>query len=142
MRAHRLARYIRVESCDYDEPSGYAAAARLLRAKDRPTAIVALNDLAGVGALSAADDAGLAVPADLSIVGYDNTALAAVRHISLSSVDPRSVEIGELAAKRILARLDGAADPPAETGIRDLIAPVLVVRDSTAEPRTGREDRP
>jgi DNA-binding LacI/PurR family transcriptional regulator len=139
MRAHRLARYIRVEFCDYDEPSGHAAAARLLRAEDRPTAIVALNDLAGVGALSAADDAGLAVPADLSVVGYDNTALAAVSHISLSSVDPRSVEIGELAAKRILDRLDGAGDPIGESGSRDLIAPALVVRGSTAQPRAGKE---
>jgi DNA-binding LacI/PurR family transcriptional regulator len=142
MRAHGLARHIRVELCDYDEPSGHAAAARLLAGADRPTAIVALNDLAGVGALSAADDAGLAVPADLSVVGYDNTALAALTHLSLSSVDPRSVEIGELAATRILARLNGDADAAKESGSRDLIAPTLVVRRSTAEPLSGKEDRP
>ncbi|HEV7975326.1 LacI family DNA-binding transcriptional regulator [Amycolatopsis sp.] len=140
MRAHGLAQYIQVEFCDYDEPSGHAAAARLLGG-DRPTAIVALNDLAGVGALSAADDAGLSVPTDLSIVGYDNTTLAAVSHLSLSSVDPRSEEIGELAATRILARLNGG-ESAGENGIRDLIAPTLVVRRSTTKPHAQKDTQP
>jgi DNA-binding LacI/PurR family transcriptional regulator len=142
MRAHGLAQYIQVESCDYDEQSGHAAAARLLGGGERPTAIVALNDLAGVGALSAADEAGLAVPADLSVVGYDNTTLAAVSHLSLSSVDPGSVAIGELAAKRILARLNGNSEAARESGSRDLIAPTLVVRTSTAAPPERKETRP
>lgn len=139
MRDHGLAHFIQVEACDYDETSGYTAASALLRGQNRPTAIVALNDLAGVGALSAADDAALAVPADVSIVGYDNTPLAAVSHLSLSSVDPSSVEIGELAAIRILARLRGDAEAATESGSRDLIRPSLVVRKSTAAPRTDKE---
>ncbi|GAB3347922.1 LacI family DNA-binding transcriptional regulator [Amycolatopsis echigonensis] len=139
MRAHGLAHFIQVEPCDYDETSGYAAASALLRGQNQPTAIIALNDLAGVGALSAADDAGLAVPADLSIIGYDNTPLAAVSHLSLSSVDPSSVEIGELAAIRLQARLRGDAGSAPETGSRDLIRPALVVRKSTAAPRADKE---
>jgi len=138
MRAHGLSARIRVEGCDYDEQSGYTAARRLLRGRTRPTAIVALNDLACVGALSAADDAGLSVPGELSIVGYDNTALAAVSHLSLSSVDPRSVEIGRLAAERILARMDRDTGAAPERGLRELIAPILVVRRSTARVPQGK----
>jgi DNA-binding LacI/PurR family transcriptional regulator len=134
-----LAGDIRVAECGYDEQSGYAAARRLLRSGPRPTAIVAVNDLAAIGALSAADDAGLAVPADLSLTGYDNTDIAAVSHLSLSSVDPRSAEIGELAGRRILARIGAGPDAAAESGHRDLITPALVVRRSTAPPPRGED---
>ena len=47
---------------------------------DRPTAIFAFNDIAAVGAMSAAADRGITVPAELSLVGYDNTYLARIRH--------------------------------------------------------------
>lgn len=134
-----LATRIRVAECGYDEQSGYAAARRLLHGRQRPTAIVAINDLAAIGALSAAGDAGLAVPGDLSLTGYDNTDIAAVGHLSLSSVDPRSAEIGELAGRRILARIGAGPDAAAESGHRDLITPALVVRRSTAAPPRGGE---
>lgn len=134
MREHGLAEQIRVEWCDYDEESGYTAARRLLSAADRPTAIVALNDLACVGALSAADEAGLVVPTDLSLVGYDNTNLAALSHLSLTSIDPHSEGIGQLAARRILARISAGADAAEEPGQRDLIAPNLVARTSATGP--------
>lgn len=141
MREHGLADQVRIEWCDYDEESGNAAARRLLLSDaDRPTAIVALNDLACVGALSAADEAGLVVPTDLSLVGYDNTNLAALSHLSLSSVDPHSEGIGQLAARRVLTRIAAGADVAEEPGQRDLIAPNLVVRTSTARPATVRKD--
>jgi DNA-binding LacI/PurR family transcriptional regulator len=137
MREHGLGKHISVEECDYDEPSGYAAAGRLLGARRQPTAIVAVNDLAAVGAMSAAGDAGLPLPAGLSVVGYDNTNLAAVSHLSLSSVDPRSTDIGELAGRRIMARIAGGQHSAKDAGRRDLIPPVLVVRRSTTYPRNG-----
>jgi DNA-binding LacI/PurR family transcriptional regulator len=137
MREHGLGQRICVEECDYDEPSGHAAASRLLGARRQPTAIVAVNDLAAVGALSAADDAGLPLPAGLSVVGYDNTSLAAVGHLSLSSVDPRSTAIGELAGQRIMARIAGGEHSAREDGRRDLIPPLLVVRRSTTHPRSS-----
>ena len=137
MREHGLDEHIAVEECDYDEPSGYAAASHLLGARRPPTAIVAVNDLAAVGAMSAAGDAGLPLPAGLSVTGYDNTSLAAVGHLSLSSVDPRSTDIGGLAGRRIMTRIEGGAHSAREVGRRDLIPPVLVVRRSTAHPRAG-----
>lgn len=137
MREHDLGQHISVEECDYDEPSGHAAASRLLGAGRPPTAIVAVNDLAAVGAMSAADDAGLTLPAGLSVVGYDNTSLAAVSHLSLTSVDPRSTDIGELAGRRILARIAGGEQSAKDAGQRDLIPPVLVIRRSTTLPPAG-----
>jgi DNA-binding LacI/PurR family transcriptional regulator len=138
MREHGLDEHIAVEECDYDEPSGYAAASHLLGARQPPTAIVAVNDLAAVGAMSAAGDAGLPLPAGLSVTGYDNTSLAAVSHLSLSSVDPRSADIGELAGRRIMARIAGGQQSASDAGRRDLVAPVLVVRRSTTHPGTGQ----
>ena len=89
------------------EESGYAAARRLLTGDDRPTAVVAYNDLAAIGALSAADDLTLRVPEDVSIVGYDNTYLAGIRHLSLTTVDNGTFAIGVQAARWLGERVGG-----------------------------------
>ncbi len=73
MSRHGLGGETRTEWCDFTEPSGYEGASRLLRGRRRPTAIVGLNDVACIGALSAADELGITVPGQLSLVGYDNT---------------------------------------------------------------------
>lgn len=134
MRALGLAEHVRVERCENDEQTGYAATRRLLGCDDPPTAIVAVNDMACLGAVSAAADLGVDVPARLSVVGYDNTPLAGTSHLSLTSVDPRNPEIGELAARRLLARLAEGGAP----GVRDLISPRLAVRRSTGHPPADR----
>lgn len=121
----------RVEVDEPTEDGGYRAAIRVLTGPDRPTALVCYNDMVALGALSAARDLGLTVPRDLAVVGYDNTHLAGLRHIDLTSVDIASRRIGERAAGVLLA--GGAPDPV------ELVAPTLVVRGSTgaaAIPRT------
>jgi DNA-binding LacI/PurR family transcriptional regulator len=112
------------------EESGYAAARRLLSRPDRPTAILAFNDIAAIGALSAADDLGLRVPQDVSLVGYDNTYLARIRHISLTSVDNGNFPIGAQAGRFLIERL---ADPGLPRRLH-LVPTSLVVRSSTAAP--------
>ena len=109
---------------------GYAAAGRLLGRSERPTAILAFNDVACVGALSAADDHHLAVPQDLSLVGYDDTYLARIRHLSLTSVDNGNFAVGAQAAKFLLQRLDGGSQPQRVY----LHQPTLCIRRSTAAP--------
>src|SRR5207302_9297055 len=111
------------------EDGGYRAAVRLLSTSDdeRPTAIFAVNDIAGVGALSAADELGNKVPERLSLVGYDNTYLAQLRHLSLTSVDNASYEVGRQAARALLDRM-AEPDRPAST---ELIQPTLRVRGSS-----------
>lgn len=112
------------------EETGSGAARRLLMLADRPTAILAFNDVAAIGALSAADELGLSVPTDVSLVGYDNTYLARIRHISLTSVDNGSFPVGAQAGRFLIQRL---ANPDLASSLH-LVPTTLVVRGSTAPP--------
>ncbi|MDT0461159.1 LacI family DNA-binding transcriptional regulator [Streptomyces sp. DSM 41527] len=114
----------RLTSVDPAAPGGPTA--------ERPTAVFAFNDISGVGALSAAQELGLDVPADLSLVGYDNTYLARIRHLWLNSVNNASHEVGRRAARCLLDRME---HPDAPAG-QQLVPPELEVRGSTAPPRT------
>ncbi|TNY38323.1 LacI family transcriptional regulator [Thermomonospora catenispora] len=127
MRKHDLAEQITVEPGDFTEEGGYRAARTLLSRPDRPTAIFAPNDLVATGVLSAADELGLKVPEDVSVVGYDNTHLAAIRHISLTSVDQPRRDMGRIAAEMLRARIEDPSRPPRQ----NLVVPHLVVRSTT-----------
>ncbi|MGW7576290.1 LacI family DNA-binding transcriptional regulator [Streptomyces sp. NPDC054765] len=98
---------------------------------ERPTAVFAFNDISGVGALSAAQELGLDVPADLSLVGYDNTYLARIRHLWLTSVNNASHEVGRRAARCLLDRMERPDTPAGQ----QLVAPAMEIRGSTAPPR-------
>ncbi|MER6633319.1 LacI family DNA-binding transcriptional regulator [Streptomyces sp. NPDC000987] len=133
MREHGLAATAVVEQGDLTEEGGYRAAVRLLSRPRRPTAVFAVNDVTCVGALSAAEESGLRVPRDLSLVGYDNTYLSRLRHLWLTSVDNAGHEVGRRAAQRLLERID-APDRPARV---DLATPALEVRGTTAAPASA-----
>jgi DNA-binding LacI/PurR family transcriptional regulator len=130
MQHHGLTSEIVVAEAGFTEDSGYRATAQLLRRGRRATAITAVNDLAAVGSLSAAADAGLRVPRDLTVTGYDDTFLAAVQQVSLTSVNPDSAGMGALAARCLLQRID-APDRDTE---EHLLPPRLVTRLSSNVP--------
>ena len=119
-----------IQGCDMTEDDGYRAALRLLERPDRPTAIVGVNDMVCLGALGAARELGLAVPADLSLVGYDNTHLAQLRHLSLTSVDISGRDVGRHAAELLWQRIEEPGRPPTEY----LAVPTLAVRSSSGPP--------
>jgi len=119
-----------LETGGRSEESGYAAARRLLSTPQRPTAILAFNDVAAIGVLSAADDLGLQVPADLSLVGYDNTYLARIRHISLTSVDNGNFAVGAQAGRFLVERIA----TPTLPGRVHVVPTTLEVRGSTSAP--------
>lgn len=128
MRGHGLAE--RIIPSEHTDTAGAKAVMELLNAGgDLPTAIVAGNDFSAVGAISALEDAGLRVPDDISVVGYDNTSLAALRHISLTTIDQPRVEMGRLAAEALIERVRGERTEP----VRHLLHPELVVRATTRE---------
>ncbi len=130
MAAAGLDALVRTVRADLTEDGGYRAGLGLLSTADRPSAIFAVNDVAALGVMSAAEERGLSVPKDLSVAGYDNTPLARMRRISLTSVDNSSYAAGARAAELLLARLVPGGTPPEN----ELLPPVLEIRGSTAAP--------
>ena len=127
MRVAGLGDYVHIEAGDMSEEGGYRATVRLLSGPDRPTAIFAANDLTCVGALSAAAALGVRVPEELSLVGFDNSVFARLRALWLTSVDASAFELGQRAARMLLARIE-RPEAPGETV---LLPPRLEVRGST-----------
>ncbi|MFE2753694.1 LacI family DNA-binding transcriptional regulator [Actinosynnema sp. NPDC059335] len=132
MASHGLAP--RVVASEYTDAAGARAVRGLLDGGDLPSAIVSCNDFNAVGVISALEEAGFRVPADVSVVGYDNTSLAALRHVSLTTIDQPRNEFGRLAAEALLQRVRGERAEP----VRRLLRPSLVVRSTTAPPGAGR----
>jgi DNA-binding LacI/PurR family transcriptional regulator len=116
---------------EHTDTAGEKAVRELLTTYDRadlPTGLVAGNDFNAVGAISALEENGLRVPGDVSVVGYDNTSLASLRHISLTTVDQPRTEMGRLALETLLERVRGER----AKSVRHLLQPSLVVRSTTA----------
>lgn len=111
---------------------GYTAMQKLVRLPARPTAVFARNDTTAIGALFAARDAGLQVPRDISIVGFDNVAPAACVFPALTTVDQFVVAQGKEAVRLLIDRIENEGPRPGQEisfGCR------LVVRESTAAAR-------
>jgi LacI family transcriptional regulator len=106
-----------------------AAAAQLVAAPERPTAIVATNDVFAVGAMLACRKAGIAVPDQMSITGVDNTDLGATQTPGLTSVATPITDLGRAAAEQLVARLEGRPFVAFQSYPLE-----LVVRGSTAPP--------
>jgi LacI family transcriptional regulator len=93
---------------DTDTAGGYRAVARLLDRRDRPTAVFCFNDRMAMGAYRAAQQRDLRVPADLSIVGFDDQELiAAALSPGLTTVALPHHAMGEWAVRKLLAAVDG-----------------------------------
>jgi DNA-binding LacI/PurR family transcriptional regulator len=123
---------------DYTEAGGADGVERLLAGGRPPTAVFVSNDLAAVGALHALERRGLAVPDDISVVGYDNTALAGLGHIDLTTIDQPRRQLGATAVGLLLDRLENGRRRARHV----VLPPTVVVRGSTAPPANGARPRP
>ena len=113
-----------------EDDGAASATAYLTLPEPRPTAVAAFNDRCALGFIDTVRRAGLRVPDDVSVVGFDDIASAAYPHIALTTVRQDADRLGSLALERVCARLDDG-----ETGSRELVVPPeLVVRGSTAVP--------
>jgi DNA-binding LacI/PurR family transcriptional regulator len=92
------------------QDDGHAGMKKLLALKKRPTAVFARNDFTAMGAMCAARDAGLNIPDDLSIAGFDNVPLAAYTTPPLTTVHQPTKEQGSEAARLLLERIEGGAE--------------------------------
>ncbi len=120
----------RVLAGEFTERSGVAAAEELLSTGSLPTAIFAANDLVAVGLIDALTLAGRAVPEAVSVVGYDNTRLARLRHIGLTTLNQPRIDMGRLGAEIILERLESGR----RQAVCHVVTPDLVERQTTAGP--------
>jgi LacI family transcriptional regulator len=93
--------------CDFTEAGGYAAMQTLLRLPVRPDAVFAANDVMAMGALSAIHAAGLRVPTDVAIMGFDDIPLARQLNPPLTTVRQFQTQLGRRAAELLLERLSG-----------------------------------
>src|SRR4029077_15709712 len=107
---------------------GYPFAKELLARKRPFTALFAYNDISAIGSIRAFQDAGLRVPEDISVVGFDDIRIAVHNNPSLTTVRQPLQKMGEIAARTLLKRIEDH-----ESEIADIqIEPELVVRNSTA----------
>lgn len=115
-----------------DSPSpevGYSAMKTLIARREKFTALFAFNDVSAIGAIRALQEAGLRVPEDVSVLGFDDIYAAAYHNPALTTVRQPLFEMGRLAAKTLLDRLAKGSDNEAARELT--VEPQLVVRSST-----------
>ena len=109
---------------------GYPFTKQLLAENRSFTALLAFNDSSAIGAIRAINEAGLRVPEDISVVGFDDIQSAAYSNPPLTTIRQPLLKMGEIAARTLLGRIDNPESYLPEL----LIEPELIVRKSTAKP--------
>lgn len=113
---------------DFKKEGGHAAAARLLALPERPTAILCSSDIEAIGVMDAAREAGLRVPEDLSVIGFDDIEVASHCMPPLTTIRQDAVRLGEEALEQLVMLIqDPKKKPPVLT-----IPTELVIRESCA----------
>jgi hypothetical protein len=121
MKEKGLTKYISIEYVkSATEIEGFEAATRLINSNRPPTAITAFNDLLAIGAQGATDET-------IAVTGYDNTFLADLKQISLTSVDPGNTKIANKAAELLMQK----NDQEKEKAKTYLLEPKLIIRNSS-----------
>jgi DNA-binding LacI/PurR family transcriptional regulator len=114
------------------EREGAAAASAMLESQALPSAVFAFNDRCALGVMDVLIRAGVPVPQQVSVLGFDDSPLAGLAHIDLTTIRQDSAGLARAAVQRLVARLDDAS---VDGGAVDIAGePTLIVRGSTAPP--------
>jgi LacI family transcriptional regulator len=118
-----------IEEGAFTYESGMKAARKLLSRERRPTAIFAANDEMAFGLMHVADEMGLKIPDDLSLVGFDGTSFSSFVIPALSTIRRQTDEMARLGTRKLLALIDEG--PDAARGFETMVSPQFVPRKST-----------
>ena len=124
-----MANYIHLGSFNFR--GGTTGGMRLMNCNPRPTAIFCSNDEQAVGLFRTIADLGLQIPRDVSVVGFDNIALAEMLNPRLTTVGQPIADLGERAILRVVERLRGEGSAPPS---REMLPTTLQLRESCAPP--------
>jgi LacI family transcriptional regulator len=136
---------LNVVAGDFSEESGYRAARELLAQKTRPDAVFAANDMMAVGCMMAFKEAGVRVPQDIALAGFDDILIARYVSPPLSTVQVRIADLGRAALERLAGLLNPDNDAPASV---QTLGCEIVVRETSggdagaASPRRQRRPSP
>jgi len=117
---------------DFSEASGYRAGKQLLTVQPRPDAVFAANDMMAIGCMAALREAGLRIPEDIAVGGFDDVPMARYVTPALTTIQVHIAELGSQAMALLGAQIDNPADVHA--GIRSKVPAELVVRASSGTP--------
>ena len=114
---------------DFTQESGFRAGSQVVALTQRPSAVFASNDMMAIGCLSAQNEAGLQVPHDIALAGFDDIPISRYVNPSLTTVRARITELGGLALERLASAIE---DPGRMTALHQTLRADLIVRQSTA----------
>jgi LacI family transcriptional regulator len=129
-----------VTQLEGDSPTsepGYFATQRLLTSNVPFTAVFAFNDLSAIGAVRALHEAGLRVPRDVSVVGFDDVQSAAFQNPALTTVRQPLRSMGMLAGEEIVRQIGAPPEPASSRQV--MVDPELIVRESSAPPPAAKK---
>jgi len=121
---------------DHTMEGGMAAFAQLLNLADRPTAVMCSNDMTAIGVMRKSHDAGIAIPRDVSVVGFDDIRMAQFVIPPLTSIQMSQAELARLAFHALLSDVERTT--PAANGSEYILRTSLVLRESTSLISTNR----
>ena len=130
MRRRKLPRLTIAIDSGYLEEAGSQAARTLLQKESLPTAVVTANDHCAVGLIDTLLRAGVRVPEDVSVTGFDDSRVAQLSYIDLTTVRQDGRQMAEAALDAALGRIKGRRE-----SIEAVVEPTLIVRGTTGPPR-------
>ncbi len=136
----------KVNGCELDmmsrnvgstDVSSYRAMTQYLKETNNlPTALFALNDQIAIGAMAALVDAGIRIPKDVAIVGFDDISLASIVRPSLTTVSQMHLQIGQMAVQTVVEHISNSKASPSHVHL----TPNLIIRQSCGAQRGNTED--